>query len=81
MGSDRVLHKMQYLKSPDPNEVHFKKLMEGLSKTCKKPVRQASVMNYDVLRQLFYHVDFNIELEAVTWCAVLVGFILILQVF
>ena len=80
MGSIRTIHKLKDLDPGDPTNIHYKKLTEGLKKTCKKPVKQAVCMDQDLLRKLFPYVKFQDELEAVAWVAVLVGFSVLLRV-
>ena len=75
-----MLHRLADMECPPPNQIHFKLLTEGLKKTCKKPVKQAEVMTHQTLKEIYHHVDFTSELEAVAWVAVLVGFTLILRV-
>ena len=50
-GSIRTIHKLKDLEPGDPSNVHFKKLTEGLKKTCKKLVKQAISMDLDMLRK------------------------------
>ena len=80
VGTVRVMHRLKELPCPQANQIHYKLLTEGLKKTCKEPVRQVHPMNHQTLSMLYDHVDFSVELEAVAWVAVLVGFTLVLRV-
>ena len=80
VGTIRVLHKMQNLYAPTATQIHYKKLVEYFKKQCTKPVKQAQAMTHDILRQIFPHVKFQVELEAVSWVSMLVAFNLVLRV-
>ena len=76
----RMLHQVNNLHIDDTHHIHLTKINEALKKDCKKPVRQASPMTHEILRQLFPDVNFACELEAVAWVSLLVGFSLVLRV-
>ena len=76
----RTLHKLQNLEIPQAGQIHYKLVSDGIKKLCTQPVKQAEPMNHEVLLLIFRQVNFNEELEAVAWVAVLVGFTLVLRV-
>ena len=65
---------------PDSSSIHYKLLTEGLKKYCTRPVKQADPITHQNLLKLFHQVNFAVELEAVVWVAVLVGFTLVLRI-
>ena len=76
----RLLHKLEGLPVPENGQIHYKLMSEGLRKLCKKPVKQADPISHEKLMDLFHHINFAAELEAVAWTAVLVGHALVLRV-
>ena len=80
VGSVRVLHRFKGLDPPAADKIHFQKLTEGLKRSCSKPIKQAIVLDHEILRKLFEQVNFGDKLEAVVWTATLVGFSVLLHV-
>ena len=76
----RVLHRLQGYWTPDPGQIHYNKMILAFEKQRQEPVKQAAPMTHQVLLQLYEHVDFRSELQAVTWVSLLVGFTLVLRV-
>ena len=76
----RTMHKLEGLPCPEPRQIHYQKLSQGLKKSRKEPVKQAAPINQAILQAIFNQVNFTLELEAVAWVAVLVGFCLILRI-
>ena len=76
----RHLHRLQRMPCPEPSQVHFRLLTNGLQRQCKKPVKQAEPLTHQTLMQLYPYVDLTQELHVVVWVVLLVGFTLILRV-
>ena len=80
VSSVKTFHKLQKYQVPEPGQIHFKLLTEGLKKLCIRLVKHAQPINHNILYSIFLKVDLTSELEAVAWVAVLVGFTMVLRV-
>ena len=76
----RVLHKLQNYYSPQPGQIHYKMLSQSFKKQRKEPIRQAVPITHQLLLKIFEKVQVWVELEAVAWTAVLVGFSMVLRI-
>ena len=76
----RIIHRLAEMQCPDPDQIHYKLMLNGLKRQCKEPVKQAVPLNHNTLSRLFTQVNLNSELEAVAWTAVLLGHSLVLRV-
>ena len=60
--------------------MHYNLLTQVIKREDTKLVGQAVAMECDILLTLYAYVDFSVELEAVSWVAVVIGFSIMLQV-
>ena len=76
----RLLHKLEGYDTPEPGQIHYNKISNSFKKQRTKPMKQAAPMTHQLLFRIFEHVNLAVELEAMTWTAVLVGFSVILRI-
>ena len=67
-------HRLAGFDAPVPNQIHFRMISDYIEKTNARPVKQAEPITEMALKVMFTAVNFDSELEAVAWTAVLVAF-------
>lgn len=72
----KSLHELMEYNFPHFNQPHLKLVLKGLTKKKAYKPRQALPVTPSILRDLFQVMDLSRPLDAVLWCAFLLGFFL-----
>ena len=80
VSSVRTLHKLAGYPEIQKNDIYYHMIVDGHKHLCVTPVKQAELMDHDTLLLLFSQVNVQLELHAVAWTAILVGFSLVFRV-